>query len=163
MAVSIYFTIVDSDGDPSTVEFFFNDATAFAVLNAGVSAIGALINPMVTGGLRTAGIRFEVDISGTWGPVAQLVADVQEKAEFAMRTVGGFLSRLNLPTFDEAFFVPGTGTVDVSDDDVAAFIDFLEDGITVGGGSLAPTDYREDGIATVEKATENWGKRRNTR
>lgn len=163
MAASIYFTISDSDGDVSTVEFFFDDATAFAVLQAGVSAVAALINPMLTGGLRTAGIRFEVDISGAWGPVAQLVSDVQEKAEFAMRTVGGFLSRLNLPTFDEAFFVPGTGTVDTSDPDVQAFVDFLETGITAGGGSLAPTDYREDGILTVERAVENWGRRRNTR
>lgn len=163
MAVSIYFTIVDADGDPSTVEFFFNDATAFAVLNAGVGAIAALVNPLVNGGLRTAGIRFEVDVSGTWGPVAALVSDVQEKAEFVMRTAGGFLSRLNLPTFDEAFFVPGTDQVDVSDTDVAAFLDFLEDGITAGGGTLAPTDYREDDIADVERAVENWGKRRNAR
>lgn len=163
MAVSFYYTIVDSDGDPSTVEIFFNDSTAFAVLNAGITAVAGLINPMVTGGLRTAGIRFEVDLSGSWGPVAQLIADVQEKAEFSMRTVGGFLSRLNLPTFDESFFVPGTAQVDLSDDDVAAFVDFLEDGITVGGGLLAPTDYREDGIILVEKATENWGKRRNAR
>lgn len=163
MAASFYFTIVDSDGDASTLEFFFPAATAFAVLSAGITAVSALINPLVTGGLRNAGIRIEVDLTATFGSIAQLNSDVQEKAEFAMRTVGNILSRLNLPTFDEAFFNPGTAQVDLSDPDVAAFVDFLETGITAGGGTLAPSDYREDPISAVEKATENWGKRRRTR
>lgn len=163
MAVSIYFVIQDAKNETSTTEFFFDDATAWAVIQAGVGAIGALINPLVTGGLRAAGIRVEVDISGVWGTVAQLTSDVQEKAEFAMRTANGFLSRLNLPTFDEAFFVPNSAQVDLTDPDVVAFIDFLEDGITAGGGSLEPTDYREDDIADVVRATENWGRRRPAR
>lgn len=163
MAASIYFVVTDSDGDASTLEFFFPAATPLAVLAAGVPTIAALINPMLNGGLRRAGFRVEVDISGVWGPVAALISDVQEKAEFAMRTANGFLSRLNLPTFDEDFFVPGTANVDQSDAAVVAFIDFLEDGITVGGGALAPSDYREDDLVDVERAVENWGKRRASR
>lgn len=163
MAASIYFVVTDSDGDPSTLEFFFPAATPVAVLVAGVPALAALINPLVNGGLRKAGFRVEVDVSGVWGPVAALISDVQEKAEFFIRTAIGIPSRLNLPTFDENFFVPGTKNVDLADAAVVAFIDFLEDGITAGGGSLEPTDYREADFETVEKATENWGKRRNTR
>lgn len=163
MAASIYFVVADAKAQTSTIEFFFDDATALAVLSAGVGAVGALINPLVTGGLRAAGFRVEVDIAGTWGPIAQLAADVQEKAEFAVRTANGFLSRLNLPTFDEAFFVTSSAQVDQTDPDVVAFMDFLEDGITAGGGALEPTDYREDDLADVERATENWGKRRAAR
>lgn len=160
MAASIYFVVEDSDGDKSTVEFFFAEATPLAVLSAGVSAVAALVNPLVLGGLSAAGFRVEVDVSGTWGVVGSVLADIQEKAEFAMRTANGFLSRLNLPTFDESLFVTGQDEVDLADPDVAAFVAFLETGITAGGGTLAPTDYREDQIAFVQTATENWGKRR---
>lgn len=163
MAASIYFVVADSDGDTSTIEVFFDAATPIAVLAAGVPALAALFNPVLNGGLRRAGFRIEVDVSGTWGPVAALISDVQEKAEFAMRTAGSFLSRLNLPTFDENFFIPGTGNVDLADAAIVAIVDFLEDGITAGGGSLEPTDYREDDFVTVERAVENWGKRRNAR
>jgi hypothetical protein len=162
MAVAIYFTVQDSDGDKSTFEFWFPETTPFGALAAGVPAIAALVNPLVNGGLVTAGFKVEIDISVSWGPIAALISDVQEKAEFSMRTVNGFLTRLNLPTFDENFFVVGTGDVDVADPDVAAFIDFLEDGITVGGELLEPSSPRgsTEDVATVERAVENWGKRR---
>lgn len=162
MAVAIYFTVQDSDTDRSTFEFWFPDATPMAVLVAGVPAVAALVNPLVNGGLVNAGFKVEVDVSGTWGPIAALISDVQEKAEFSMRTINGFLHRLNLPTFDENFFTPGTGQVDLTDAAVIAFIDFLEDGITVGGGSLEPSSPRgaTEDVETVEKAIENWGKRR---
>lgn len=162
MAVALYFNIQDSDGDKSTVEIWFPEATALAVLVAGVPAVAALINPLVNGGLLSAGFKVEVDVSGTWGPIAALISDVQEKAEFAMRTVNGFLTRLNLPTFDEDFFTVGTGQVDTTDAAVIAFIDFLEDGITVGGGLLAPSSPRgsTEDVVDVERAVENWGKRR---
>lgn len=162
MAVAIYFTVQDSDADKSTFEFWFPSATAMAVITAGVPAIAALVNPLLNGGLVNAGFKVEVDLSGTWGPIAALISDVQEKAEFSMRTLNGFLTRLNLPTFDENFFTVGTGQVDTADPDVAAFIDFLEDGITVGGGLLAPSSPRgaTEDVVTVEKAIENWGKRR---
>lgn len=160
MAFFVFFTIADADGETSTVEIPINDTTATTVLAAFTAAVGALINPLVTGGLRKAGVRLEFDISGTWGPVAQLNSDVQEKATFAMRTAGNFPTRLSLPTFDEAFFVAGTSNVDLTDSDVQAWIDFLEDGITVSSTLVQPTDYREDDIVDVESAYEDWGKRR---
>jgi hypothetical protein len=162
MAAAIYFTIQDSDGDKSILEFWFPTATTAAVLTAGVTAIAALVNPLVNGGLVNAGFKVEVDVSVTWGPIAALISDVQEKAEFSVRTINGFLSRINLPTFDENFFTVGTGQVDLADPDVAAFIDFLEDGITAGGGSLEPSSSRgaTEDFATVERAVENWGRRR---
>ncbi len=161
MAAGVYFTIADSDGDTSTFTIWFPSATPAAVLIAAVPVIAQMINPLLNGGLKSAGVTFEVNVAGVFGPVAALIADVQEKGEFVMRTVGGFISRLNLPTFDENFFVPGTGIMDESETEVAVFLDFLEDGITVSGTLIQPTDYREDDIQFVEKAVENWGRRRN--
>jgi hypothetical protein len=159
MAVSLFFTITDAKGDPSTVDFPFPDATPVAVLAAAVPAVAALLQPLITGGLKTAGFKVEVDVP-LFGPVATLASDVQEKAEFAVRTVNGFLKRLNLPTFDEAFFVPNTKEVDRTDPDIQAFVDFLEDGITVSATLIQPTDDRGEDLVTVERARENWGRRR---
>lgn len=160
MAFFVFFTIQDSDGDTSTIEIPINDATPLAALSAFTGAVATLLNPLLMGGLRKAGVRLEFDVSGVFGPVALLASDVQEKATFAMRTVGNFPTRLSLPTFDEAFFVPGQDEVDLTDPDIQAWIDFLEDGITAGGSLVQPTDYREADIVTVVSAYEDWGKRR---
>lgn len=161
--VSFYYTIQDSKGQTSTVEipFLYTSLTAVTVtiLNAAIAAWGELIDPLVNGGLKSAGVKIEVDIA-TFGATAALVADVQEKAEFIFRTDGGWIKRLNLPTFIEDFFFPGTSNVDTTDTDVAAFITAMEDGITVSAVDFEPTDTRGDDITEVVTATENWGKRR---
>jgi hypothetical protein len=157
--ISLFFNIVDAKNESSTVEIEFPSATPVGVLAAAVPAVAVLINPLVQGGLKSAGFKVEVDVP-TWGAGALLVSDVQEKAEFALRGVNGFLKRLNLPTFDEAFFTPTTKNVDLSDPDVAAFTDFLTDGITVSATLIQPTDIRGDDLVTLESATENWGRRR---
>lgn len=157
--ISIFFTIVDAKGDTSTVTIPFPTASPLAAITAAVPAVAALINPLVTGGLRTAGFSVEIDVP-TWGPGAIIPSDVQEKAEFVFRGVNGFPKRLNLPTFDEAFFTALSKDVDLSDPDVTAFVDFMTDGITAGGSLVQPTDIRGDDLVTLEKATENWGKRR---
>lgn len=159
MAVSLFFNIVDAKNESSTVEIEFPSATPVAILAAAVPAVAVLINPLVQGGLKSAGFKVEVDVP-TWGIGALLVSDVQEKAEFAFRGINGFLKRLNLPTFDEAFFVPQSKNVDLADPDVAAFTDFMTDGITVSATLIQPTDVRGDDLTTLEKAVENWGKRR---
>lgn len=160
MAVSLFFTIQDAKGDKSTVEIPFPSATAVGVLAAAVPAVAALINPLVNGGLVAAGFKVEVAVPA-WGPTALLVSDIQEKAEFQFRGVNGFLKRLNLPTFDEAFFVPSSKNVDTADADVAAFTNFMTDGITVSATLIQPTDIRGDDLVTLEKARENWGRARN--
>lgn len=159
MAIFFFFTIVDAKNQSSTVEIPFPDSTPLVGLSAGVQAIAALINPLVTGGLRSAGVKIEVDVP-TFGPVAQLLSDVQEKAEFGMRTLNGFLKILNLPTFDETFFVTNSDQVNRTDPAVIAWVDFLEDGITAGGTLFQPSDQRSEDLVLVESAVENWGRRR---
>jgi len=160
MAVSIFFNIVDAKNKSSTVEIEFPSATSAALLAALVPAVGALINPLVTGGLKSAGFKVEVDLSGTWGIGTLLLSDVQEKAEFAFRGANNFLKRLNLPTFDEDLFLPNSQFVDTADTAVAAFIDMMTDGITVSSTLVQPTDVRGDDLETLVTARENWGKRR---
>lgn len=159
MAISFFFTIQDAKGKSSTVDIPFPDATPAAVFVTGVQAVGALINPLVTGGLKSAGVKVEVAI-GTWGPTAALDSDVQEKMEFGARAANGFLKRLNLPTIDEDMFVPGSDQGDLTETDLAAFRDFLEDGLTVSSTLIQPCDIHGSDLETVEVIRENWGRRR---
>ena len=157
--IYFFFNIVDGKGQQSTVEIPFPAATPFTAFVAGVDAVGQLIEPMVTGGLRQAGVKAIIDVP-TWGNVAQLASDVQEKMEFGVRAANGFLKRLNIPTIDESMFIPGSTEGDTSEAALLAFNDFLEDGITVGGTLLQPTDIHGSDLEQVEYRTENWGKRR---
>ena len=162
MAVFVYLNIQDGDGEASTVEFAFPDATPVGVLAAAVPAIAALVNPLTLGGLRSAGFRVEVDVSGSWGPVSALLADVQEKAMFVFRGVNNFIKRLGIPAFDESLFMNGgsSPTVNTADTDVAAFVDFMTDGITVSATLITPTDIRGDDIVSLESASQSWGRNR---
>jgi hypothetical protein len=163
MAVFMFFTVTDGKQPKpgtSTIRIPFPDATPIGTLITGVTAVGALINPLVTGGLKSAGVAVEVDISGTWGPVAALLSDVQEKMEWGIRAANGFLKRINLPTIDEDMFVPGSAIGDITDAAMGAFKDFLEDGIDVGGTVIQPSDVHGSDLENVEYYRENWGKRR---
>ena len=159
---TLFYVVQDGNGDTSRIEIDLPTGTAIANVLSAVGAFGALLNPLLTGGLLSAGFTVEVDISGTWGPIAQLLSDVQEKAEFVVRTANGFLKRLNLPTIDESLFASGGSSteLDLADDDVAAFVAALEDGVTVNATVVAPVDSRGDDLVTVIKGRENWGKRR---
>lgn len=158
-AVYFFFNVVDGKGQTSTIEIPFPAATPFSVFLAGVDAVGQLINPLVTGGLKQAGVKVIIDVP-TWGTVADLNSDVQEKMEFGVRAANGFLKRLNIPTIDESMFIVGSTEGDLAEAAVLAFHDFLEDGITVGATLIQPTDIHGSDLVSVEYQTENWGRRR---
>lgn len=157
----VYISIKDEKGDISTISFPFPDSTPVTDLALLPSAIWNLVNPLVTGGLVEAGFRYVANIAAT---SASAGADVQEKGEFILRTVNGFLKRLNIPTFLESLFNSGSKEINQADGDVAAFITLLEDGIDLAGsggsGVVQPCDIRGEDLETLEAAIENWGKRR---
>lgn len=159
MPITLFYTLVDAKGASSRVEIPVPDATALANVTTLVPLVAELIQPLVSGGMTNAGFTVDVDVSAGFGPVAGLAADVQEKAEFVFRTTGNFVKRLNIPTILESIFQPGSANVDTSDADVAAFVDFMTDGITAGA-LIQPCDSRGADIRTLEAARENWGKRR---
>src|SRR6185369_9039520 len=139
-AVDIFFEIQDVDGDKSTITIPFPSTISLTNLSALVTGVSALVNPLINGGLLAAGARITFDLSGTWGPTAALLSDVQEQAQFLFRTVGNYPKLLNLPTFIETLFTNGGAdkTVDLTDTDVAAFVDMMESGIVVSGTTYQP-------------------------
>lgn len=167
MASEIFYTIEDADGDVSVisipVEFLSTldgDAFAFA-LEYGWD----IINPLLNGTLIKAGITIEVDIAGFTNAAAAAIADVQEKAEFVFRAVGGFIKRISLPTFIETFFT-GSGAgkeVDVTQSQVTAFNTLMTAGFHEALVSTEPllpvTDHGED-VATFIEGHQAWGRNR---
>lgn len=160
MPLNVYFNIQDATGEVSTVTIPIPASTALTNIPGTVLAFAQLLAPLSDGGLVSAGVQVQVDVSGAWGATALLISDVQEKAEFAFRAVNGFLKRLNIPAFPEALFVPGTSQVDVTEASVAAFITAMEDGVTVNATVIQPTDIHNNDLVNNEYAVENWGRRR---
>lgn len=160
--IDMFFVIQDGDGDKSTISIPFPSTISLANVANLVAGVGALINPLINGGLVEAGIRLVVDLSGTWGPTSALLADIQEQAQFLFRVVGGYPKLLNLPTFIETLFTNGGAdkTVDLADTDVAAFVDFMESGITLSSVTYQPSDYRGADILSTESAVQHWGRNR---
>lgn len=163
MPVILYYTLQDADGDPSTVEIPLQSSTALAQAALAVEVMWDLINPLVTGTLVAAGFKVEASIGTFTNAAANVLSDVQEKAEFAFRTVNGFLKRLNLPTFDETLFAGGGSSkeVDITDSDVLAFTAAMTAGFEAStGNTVTPVDSRNEDLVTLVSAVENWGKRR---
>lgn len=156
--------IEDADGDTSVVGIDFSGAFTGDVTGLLENA-WALVNPLVNGHLVGGSVTLEADITGYVNVAAAAIADVQEKAEFVFRSIGGYLKTITLPTFVETLFTSaGAGkTVDITNVDVAAFITAMEDGFDDGGGTpveINPTTSHGEDIATLKSARQSWGKNR---
>lgn len=162
MAIEIGLTITDVKGDKSTVTIPLPDGTALSDVQLFATQLAALVQPLVQGQLVS--LTFTVPVNWTPWPIIDAAADVQEKARFAFRTASGFLKSLSIPTVVESIFATGSGDVDTSDPDVAAFVTAMEDGIDLtgvgGSGTIEPSDLRNDDLVSLAQAHEAWGRYR---
>lgn len=167
MATTIFYTIEDADGDQSVISIpvAFLDTIDGAGLAYAIGYGWPIINALISGHLVNAGITIQVDISGFTNAAADVLSDVQEKAEFVYRSVGNFIKRISLPTFTETFFT-GSGAgkeVDVTQSAVTAFNTLITGGFHEALASVNPltptTDHGED-IVTFIKGHQAWGKNR---
>ncbi len=167
MATTIFYTIEDGDGDQSVISIpvSFVDTLDGAGLAYAVGYGWPIINALVSGHLVNAGITIEMDISGFTNAAADVLSDVQEKAEFVYRAVGGFIKRISLPTFVETFFT-GSGAgkeVDVTQSAVTAFNTLITAGFheaLVSTDPLTPTTDHAEDIVTFIEGHQSWGKNR---
>ncbi|MBI1278191.1 MAG: hypothetical protein GC179_08695 [Anaerolineaceae bacterium] len=167
MPTTIFYTIADADNDQSVISIPVNflDTLEGASLAFAVEYGWDIINPLINGTLVNCGITIQVDIADFTNSAAAAISDVQEKAEFVYRAVGGFIKRITLPTFIETFFT-GSGAgkeVDVTQSEVAAFNTLMVDGFHEALVSTEPlnpvTDHNED-ITSFVEGHQAWGKNR---
>jgi hypothetical protein len=161
MALEAYFVVEDAKGDKSTIAIPFSSIGDWTEIPELVQDLADLIDPLINGGIVTAGMRLEIDVSSVTDGIADALADVQERARFVFRGENGFLKSLHLPTFLETKMVPNSADVNTADADVAAFVTALEDGITLSTLAVhQPSDNRGDDLETLVSATESWGRNR---
>lgn len=168
MATTIFYTVAGADPEqPSVISIPVNflDTLDGAALAFAVKYGWDIINPLLNGTLINAGITIQMDIADYTNAAAATIADVQEKAEFVFRAVGGFIKRITLPTFIETFFT-GSGAgkeVDVTQSAVTAFNTLMTEGFheaLVSTDPLNPvTDHNED-LVTFQAGHQAWGKSR---
>lgn len=169
MAVTLFYTITDADGDASTVTIPIDD-TNFTLANSAqvISQGWSAINALISGHLLTAGYTVEVDITGFINDAADVLSDVQEKAEFVFRSVNGFIKRISLPTVLETMFVGGGSgkEVDTAQTAVATFITRMTDGLANVPIPAVPADYCQpstshgEDLDTFVEGHQAWGRNR---
>lgn len=169
MPVNIFYTVADGDNDQSVINIpvalSVTDLTDGIDLGFVLEYGWDIINPLINGTLVNAGITIQADIGDWTNTAAAAISDVQEKAEFVFRAVGGFIKRISLPTFVETFFT-GSGAgkeVDVTQAAVTAFNTLIIDGFEEALVSTDPvtptTDHGED-ITTFVEGHQAWGRNR---
>lgn len=146
LAYSVVFNFMDGKGKESFTKVRVPTTFAIADYIEFAQFVAQEFLDLSTGRITSVSIVVGLDLStGTFKAVADVLADVFEKALFTFNTVlAGFRSKFKFPTWDESNTIDGTDQIDTSDIAVAAFITAYEAGIVTTGGTINFTDSREN-------------------
>lgn len=168
--LALFYTMADADGEEGGSRVTIPiDPTNFTFANAAgvIENAWDILNPLMNGTLLSAGFSYEVDIGTFTNAAAATIADVQEKAEFAFRSVEGLIKRLSLPTFIETFLLGGGSqkNVDLSATEVAAFTTMMTSSTGIPNpddvdNPVRPVDIHGDFLTTTKSAHQSWGRNR---
>ena len=161
LAISVRFDFVDNKGKPSftkvrvplgfTISQYIEFGQGMAQLMANIST-GQITRASFCAGLDLSGATIKGTPSG--------LSDIAQKGLFGFSTsVAGFRTKMKIPAISETKVVAGSDTIDQADVDVAAFITAMENGIVVTGGTISPTDQRENDIVSTDYSRELFRKK----
>lgn len=156
LAITCRFDTIDNKGKTSFTKVRIPTGFALADMLDFAVQMAQLLANILTTQITRAGICVSLDLSTSTIKANPLSgADAAQKGFFGFATgVTGFRTRMRLPAFNETLVNAGSDTIDQSDTDVAAFITAMEDGIVVTGGTVSPTDNRENDIVSTDYARE---------
>ena len=149
------YSIQDGKGETSTTEINLPGNLVLLSAQEAAGALGVLIQAMIGGVITRVSLQYAVTYDNGGISPAQF-SDVEEGARFQFRTQGGFYTALRIPTFDESRITSGGKNVDMTNADVAAFVDAMVDGVNVSLGLVQPCDKRGDNIAALSFAREQF-------
>lgn len=159
--VSLFYTIRDEKNQPSTTQIKFPTTVDIAILKEFARSTGTLIDAVITGRIEEVSIGIGVeDLPTTWKAAPLANSDVEEGGRFSFLTGIGSKTGFRLPTFDEAYILPGTKQIDVADAAVDALVDRIIAGQTVGIINVSPSDDRGEDITALFSARESFGEDR---
>lgn len=158
IAISIRYEFVDEKGDTSFTKV--RVPNGFAIANYQEFAVGMaqLIANVSNARITRAGITLGIDLSGLGlQAVAQVLGQVTHKATFSFNSaVAGLRKILRLPNVNESKVVAGSDALDLADADVVAFSNAMTSGLAVTGGTIQPTNDREDDLTALNYARETF-------
>ena len=153
-AIEVTHSYLDQAGKRATSTSYIANGLTIVQVVEGLQAAAGVIDGVID--IVQTGVEFtiDVDISALTGNTTAGVADVEEVGEFVFNTVDGRKTQVNVPGIINLLSGAGTDDIDQSGLDVAAFISMMEDGITVTGGTVIPSDVNEDDISAIAHARE---------
>lgn len=149
--------VVDNKGQRSVSRIFLPTGFTFAQYTSYAQDYADAVALCIGGGITGVNLSLDVDLSAlvqTGKPT--LLSDVEETAEFILRTAGNRRAFVAIPTYDENKTVAASDELDRTDADVLAFINLLEDGITVNAANVSPCDIGDDDVVEVVTALERF-------
>lgn len=161
LAVTIRIDVIDAKAKTSFTKvrvplgFSLADYTqaAFGI----AQSIANIIDTRITGISVCLGIDLS---SATIKATPSVLSDIAQKAIVGFGTaVAGFRTKMKIPAIAESKIILGSDSVDQADAAWAAFLTVMEDGLVVTGGTVTPTDQRENDITATEYARELFRKK----
>jgi hypothetical protein len=161
LAFSVRFDIVDNKGKRSFTKVRVPTTFAIADYIDFAQQMAQLIANISTGRITGASLCAGLDLStATIKASPSGLSDIAQKGFYQFSTAApGFRNRVKVPALSEAKVVLGSDAIDQTDADVINFIDAMEDGIVVTGGTISPTDHRENDIVSTDFARELFRKK----
>ena len=154
--VSVTLGIQDSAGVPKTVLTRLPSATTLAQAQGFVTSYAALVDTIVGGVVTYAEVTLPLTLPGGIKSTPDVSSTVHRGGLFGYDNPSPFKWSQYLPSLVPSLF---TGElVNIGDDDVAAYITAMEDGVTVSGTPIQPTNGYGDDLTTNTTATESFRK-----
>lgn len=156
LTFDLVFTVEDEKGKQSDTTVNVPTTFSLTAYTEFAQACANVIDDLIGGILVACILQVLADISGLTGNVRVQASDVEEKGHFKFRTVAGRSVDVKIPGFDESLMTAGTDDIDTTTVAVNAFVNMMEDGLSVTGGTIIPCDVDEDDILGLEFARESY-------
>lgn len=156
--VELFYEIKDAKKGSARLVQKFPVAADLAVVADYARGTGQFIDAVIKGLIVGYGITLRLDLDDITGikTAAAADSDVEEGARFQFQTAVDGLTGFRIPTFDEAFIVPGTNLVDTADAAIIALVDRVIAGRTLGAINVSPSDQYGNDIVALDSAIESF-------
>lgn len=114
MALTHQFSLIieDEEKKRSTVKLHRNPADTIAGMQGRAAILAPIVDGLIFGKIVAVQAVVELDLPGGLRAVAAGNSDVEKGGRFLFNAANGKRGRVTLPTFNEAFVIPGTDLID---------------------------------------------------
>lgn len=161
IAVSLRFDIIDQKGKTSFTKIRVPTGRTIPAYIEFAQGIAQIILNNITGRITRASVCFSLDLSTAGlNPTPGGISKVAVKGNFRWNTnATGFKANMNIPSLLETLVVAGSDDINQVATAVSDFIDDVENGVAVTGGTMVFTNGRGHTITAISSAKERFRRR----